>query len=63
MEAEFNPEEGVLIKNKEDVIEKLRSLLRDGIESLQVITDFDQTLTRAFVNGNKANSTFCVLHG
>jgi hypothetical protein len=32
MEAEANPEEGLLIYDKEAVAKKLKSFIRDGIE-------------------------------
>ena len=62
MEAELNTDEGYIIVDKKSLAQKLKVFLKDGIDSLQIIADFDLTLTRARVNGKNASSTFCVLH-
>ena len=49
---------------KDSVIlrEKIRAILDDGKNHLQVLTDFDKTLTRYFVDGGaKGHSSFQVI--
>lgn len=36
----------VHIKNKEELIQKVNKLIKDGHKNLQIVTDFDHTLTR-----------------
>mmetsp|Transcript_34435 Transcript_34435/g.39821 ORF Transcript_34435/g.39821 Transcript_34435/m.39821 type:complete len:256 (-) Transcript_34435:257-1024(-) len=62
MEADHNTEEEVYVKDREGLFHKLKQFFKDGIDALQLIADFDQTLTRAKVDGKNASSTFCVLH-
>lgn len=62
MEAELNTDEGYIIVDQKSLAQKLKVFLKDGIDSLQIIADFDLTLTRARVNGKNASSTFWVLH-
>jgi len=52
---------GVVIGNSEAVEEKLRKLVSDGPENLQVIVDFDYTLTRAHKDGVNVDCSWGVL--
>ncbi|XP_065051866.1 7-methylguanosine phosphate-specific 5'-nucleotidase A-like [Rhopilema esculentum] len=47
----------VYIKDPETVMEKIRILLEGGPESLQVISDFDMTLTRYLVDGKRGDTS------
>ncbi|XP_033228790.1 7-methylguanosine phosphate-specific 5'-nucleotidase-like isoform X2 [Belonocnema kinseyi] len=49
---------GVKIKDKDEVIRKLNNIIRGGPEKLQVVTDFDLTLTKQHVNGKNHLSSF-----
>ena len=62
MESSFNTSENMIIKDKETLAYKLKQFISDGVSSLQVITDFDQTLTKYMVDGCRGSSTFAVLH-
>ena len=62
MEASYNPSENIIIVNKESFDAKLKQFIADGISWLRLVTDFDQTLTKAYVNDCKGSSTFGVLH-
>uniref|UniRef100_A0A1B6LK30 5'-nucleotidase n=1 Tax=Graphocephala atropunctata TaxID=36148 RepID=A0A1B6LK30_9HEMI len=46
--------ENVVIKDKEDFEKKLKELIADGIENLQVVADFDGTITKSVVDGKPA---------
>lgn len=49
----------VKIKNPEVVLEKLNKLISDGRDHLQIIADYDRTLTKYHVNGEPTLSSFC----
>jgi len=61
MEAEFNKDEGIIIPDKEAFATKLKALMDGGIDNVQLITDFDQTLTRQNCNGEATSNSFTVL--
>ncbi|MBS3075993.1 haloacid dehalogenase-like hydrolase [Candidatus Pacearchaeota archaeon] len=44
----------ILIPNQESLDETVRRLIEGGVENLHVVSDFDRTLTRAFVRGVKS---------
>ncbi|XP_043255500.1 7-methylguanosine phosphate-specific 5'-nucleotidase [Colletes gigas] len=48
----------VYIKDKKRLLRILNTILRDGCKSLQIVTDFDLTLTKQHVNGKKVLSSF-----
>ena len=48
----------VIIPNEAAFLEKKRRLLAGGVASLQVISDFDKTLTPLRANGKLAASTY-----
>lgn len=50
-----------VISNEKLLKEKVKSMAKDGKESLHIITDFDRTLTKAFVNGKYVPSLISVL--
>lgn len=54
-------QEKVLIGDPEKVAEKNQKIKAAGLEKLAVISDFDKTLTKAFVNGQSTNSLIAVL--
>ena len=41
--------------------EKIAKLKADGVSNLHIISDFDKTLTKAYVNGNKHQSSYALL--
>lgn len=41
--------------------EKIDKIKQDGISKLHIITDFDKTLTKAFVDGKKVQSSYSLL--
>ena len=49
------------IANKEDLENKIERLKENGSSSIHIVSDFDRTLTRAFVNGKKVNALISVL--
>lgn len=53
--------ENIVISNLEKFEEKKKKILEDGADKFHVITDFDKTLTYAFVDGNKVQSIIAVL--
>ena len=56
--AKFEENNNVYFKNKQEFLEKLANFKKDGIENLQIVSDFDQTITKFFVNGKKCPSIF-----
>lgn len=53
--------ENIIISNPEKLEEKKKAIFKDGAEKLQIISDFDRTLTRSFVDGQKSFSLISVL--
>ncbi|CAG0916923.1 unnamed protein product [Notodromas monacha] len=51
----------IRMKNPSDVLEKVQSLLDGGIKELQVIADFDYTLSRFHFNGSKCLTCYGVV--
>ena len=51
----------LVILNQESLDEKVRKIIEDGAEKLHVVSDFDRTLTKAFVRGVKVPSIISVL--
>ncbi|CEL96862.1 unnamed protein product [Vitrella brassicaformis CCMP3155] len=51
----------IRVKNAEQLLEKLKRFRRDGTDALQVITDFDATLTQVFIDGQRASSCHSVV--
>lgn len=41
------------IKDKEGLLEKINRILKDGHKRLQIVTDFDHTLTRHQMDNGK----------
>ena len=53
--------EDVIISDQNKLDELIKKFKDGGISNLQVISDFDKTLTKVFVDGKKANSIIAVL--
>ncbi|CAM9328633.1 unnamed protein product, partial [Heterosigma akashiwo] len=51
----------VFIKNVDDTMAKIRRFIEDGADNLQLISDFDYTLTKFNVNGRKGASCHGIL--
>ncbi|MBU3941581.1 MAG: haloacid dehalogenase-like hydrolase [Nanoarchaeota archaeon] len=47
----------ILIKNKKAFEQKLNKIKLDGVDNLHVIADFDKTLTKAIVKGQKTHTS------
>lgn len=54
-------EENVRIKDKEKVKEVIMSFHKGGMKKLQVITDFDMTITRFACNGEKCPTSYNII--
>ncbi|XP_076166650.1 cytosolic 5'-nucleotidase IIIB isoform X2 [Ptiloglossa arizonensis] len=52
----------VHIKDKERLLRIINTILKDGCNSLQIVTDFDLTLTKQHVNGAKVLSSFGIFN-
>lgn len=48
----------VHMKNEKEVHEKINSIIKDGHKNLQIVSDYDQTLTKQHENGKKHLSSF-----
>lgn len=55
--AELNAKH-VHIKNKDEVINKINVLINGGKDSLQVVSDYDMTLTKQHENGKQHVTSF-----
>lgn len=51
----------VIIPNKKDYENRITRIIEAGADNLHVISDFDRTLTKAFVNGEKTPSIISIL--
>ena len=56
--AEFNPNEQIFIKNPAAVKDKIQEMKKDGISKLNLLSDFDYTLTRGTINKEKADNSY-----
>ncbi|MCK4553012.1 haloacid dehalogenase-like hydrolase [Candidatus Pacearchaeota archaeon] len=48
--------ENIIIPNPDDLKEKKKKILEDGADKFHVLADFDRTLTKAFVEGQKTST-------
>lgn len=48
--------QNILIPNKDDFESKVKKIISDGSKKLHILSDFDGTLTKEFVNGKKVPS-------
>lgn len=46
--------DNVHIPNKEELLKKLNKMIKDGNRMLQIVTDFDHTLTRHTMDNGKS---------
>lgn len=49
------------IKNKEELLQKIKKIREQGVKKLHIVSDFDGTLTRSYYRGKKIPSTFAVI--
>lgn len=48
----------VYIKNKDSVVKVINSLIEGGTDCLQIVSDYDMTLTKQHDNGHKHFTSF-----
>lgn len=53
--------EDIIIPDKDELERKIALLKKDGASQLHVVSDFDKTLTKAFVLGHKVHSSYATL--
>ena len=51
----------VYIKDEEELNERISRMFNDGTKKLHILSDFDRTLTKEYVNGKKINSLLSIL--
>jgi 5'-nucleotidase len=51
----------ILISNPKKLINKIKSISRGGADGIHILSDFDRTLTRVFVNGKPTPSVISIL--
>ena len=61
IEAPFNTNEVLYVKDLEGLKRKVAALQRDGPGKLRIFADFDYTLTRRVLDGAKCDNSFKVL--
>ncbi|KAJ3327443.1 hypothetical protein HDU76_011795 [Blyttiomyces sp. JEL0837] len=49
------------IKNTDNVRKKLLNIINGGLESMHIISDFDMTMTKYWLNGSRSPSTHSIL--
>ncbi|XP_044012040.1 7-methylguanosine phosphate-specific 5'-nucleotidase isoform X2 [Aphidius gifuensis] len=54
--------ENIYMKNSNNVIKKIKKIREDGIDKLQVVSDFDLTMTKQHVNGKDVLSSFGIFY-
>lgn len=59
--AEFNPKEEIFIKNPEELRRKILGMRADGKERLNILSDYDSTLTRKMYKDQPADHSFNAL--
>lgn len=52
----------VHMKDENVVIQKINKIIQDGSEKLQIVTDFDLTITKQHVDGRKSLASYGVLY-
>lgn len=50
--------QNVYIKNQDSVMKKINCLVEDGIDCLQIVSDYDLTLTKQHENGKQHVTSF-----
>lgn len=53
--------ENIIIVNQEKLDITIEHMIHDGMSNLRIISDFDRTLTKAFVNGKSRSSLLSIL--
>jgi len=53
--------ENVIISNPKDFDNKKKLFKESGLGDLHIVSDFDRTLTKAFIHGKKSNTSFAQL--
>jgi len=51
----------IIIRDKTEFQRKLAAIKKDGLSELHVVSDFDRTLTKAFIAGKKVISSYSLL--
>lgn len=61
-DIKYLQQSNVRIKNPENLEKKINDFRSGGFDKLQIVTDFDYTLTRKILkNGKTGPSSFCIL--
>ena len=55
--------ENIIYSDEKNFLEKLENIKKEGLENLHFLADFDNTLTKAFVNWKKTPSLVSVVRG
>ncbi len=61
VEADFNNKEEIYVKDFEGLRKKIAAMRKDGKEQLNILADFDYTLTRKMYDNEKADNSFKAL--
>jgi len=57
----YQSDKDIHIKNEEGFKNKLKKLIKDGRNSIQVISDFDMTITKYWKDGKRTPSSHCII--
>jgi cytosolic 5'-nucleotidase 3 len=51
----------ILLANQNDLNKKIEKLVEEGIQKVHIVSDFDRTITKCYVNGKKIPSVFAII--
>lgn len=54
--------ENIYMQNSDNVIKKIKKIQQDGIDKLQVVSDFDMTMTKQHISGKDVLSSFGIFY-
>ncbi len=56
--GDLEKESRIIISNPSELELKLKKIKKESVEQLHIVADYDRTLTKAFVQGIRSNTTF-----
>lgn len=56
--AEFDPSEEIVVRDAQELRNKILAMRADGKQKLNVLADFDSTLTRKMYRGKKGEDSY-----
>ncbi|ORX82383.1 HAD-superfamily hydrolase [Anaeromyces robustus] len=57
----YKNDKDIHIKNEDNFKTKLKKLIKDGRKSIQIVTDFDMTITKYWKDGKRTPTSHCII--